>query len=83
MDDVLQWSAVTLVGLVLWALAMASRRNIARWSARVSSVRSGETASHPDLQTGASVQEETATPTTAPDTAMRLTYRGVPYLRWR
>lgn len=83
MDDVLQWSAVTLVGLVLWALVLASRRNIARWRARVSSAPLGQAVSSFDLQTGASAQKSAETPTKAPDAAIRLTYRGVSYLRWR
>lgn len=75
MDDVLQWSAVTLVGLVLWA--------IARWSARISSARLGHATGHLDSQTSASRQADHETSAKAPDAALRLTYRGVSYLRWR
>ncbi|MFQ3626266.1 MAG: hypothetical protein SNJ81_01605 [Cyanobacteriota bacterium] len=79
MDEALQWSAVTLVGLALWALVLALRRNSARWSA----ARLEQTTSRLDPQAGASVQVEPETPTKAPDAALRLTYRGVSYLRWR
>lgn len=83
MDDVLQWSAVTLVGLVLWALALALRSNIARRSARVPSAWLGSAVSRFDSQAGASVQKSAETPTKVPDAAIRLTYRGVSYLHWR
>ncbi|MBF2084803.1 hypothetical protein [Thermoleptolyngbya sp. C42_A2020_037] len=83
MDDVLQWSAVTLVGLVLWVLVLVSRRKIARWSARVPSAPLGQAVNSFDPKARASAQKSAEPPTKAPDAAIRLTYRGVSYLRWR
>ena len=82
MDDVLQWSAVTLVGMALWALAIALRQNTARWHVQVPSARLDQSASHSNPQ-AASTPEAAETLAKVPDAAIRLTYRGVSYLRWR
>ncbi|GAB4473950.1 MAG: hypothetical protein OHK0037_34620 [Elainellaceae cyanobacterium] len=83
MDEALQWSAVTLVGLGLWALALALRSNSARWSAPIQVPRLGQAINSLDTQTEASVQKTAAPLAKAPEAAVKLTYRGVSYLRWR
>ncbi len=83
MDEALQWSAVTLVGLGLGALVLTLRNNSARWSARIQAARLDQATHSLDAQTGPSLQKPTAPLAEAPDAAVTLTYRGVAYLRWR